>query len=368
MDRLRLLLDRLVLRSKDPPAGGEVGEVPADRYTSPERFAGELRVLGRTPSPVAVEAELAVPGACVAVEVGGVPLIVARGDDGVFRAFRNACRHRSTELLAQGAPCTKKAFVCPYHGWTYDLRGRRIHLPHPKAFGAMADPRDGLVPAHAEVRHGLVWAALAPFDLDAHAAPIAGDLDALGMDRLALYRRATREVRGNWKLIVDAFLDGYHIRHLHRDSIYRFFVDALVEAEQAGPHVRALTARRELLQAKDLAGADVREVATPSYVVFPSTVLVAHPDFVSVLTCTPRAADRTLFSHAMLVPAERRGEEAHWAKSFALIDETVFGREDLATVEAIQRGLAAGASETLLFGELEQASLWFHRTLDAAVG
>jgi len=46
-------------------------------------------------------------------------------------------------------------------------------------------------------------------------------------------------VAANWKLLVDAFLDGCHSRGLHRDSVGRFFVDALFEAERAGCHVRA---------------------------------------------------------------------------------------------------------------------------------
>ncbi len=187
------------------------------------------------------------------------------------------------------------------------------------------------------------------------------------------YQRAAKRppLRGNWKLVIDAFLDGYHIRHLHRDSIYRFFVDALSEAQPAGDHIRAATARRTLPGARDvrLEDVDVRQLATPSYVVFPNTVLILHPDYTSVLTMTPEAPDPTRFSHMMLIPEAPRSEaeEVHWAKSFTLIDEGVFLREDLTVVEAMQRGIGAGANETLLFGELEQAALWFHESLARAI-
>jgi phenylpropionate dioxygenase-like ring-hydroxylating dioxygenase large terminal subunit len=365
-----VLLERLIAKraGSAPAEAPETGEVAASVYTSVARFESERAVFARTPSPVALDVELAERGACLEIEVCGVSLVLVRGDDGVVRAFRNACRHRSTELVARGAVCTKKAFVCPYHGWTYDLRGRRIHAPHEHCFGdeASRTERIALAPAFAESRHGLVWVALESFDLDAHLAPLADDLTAMRIEDHRLHRRATREVVGNWKLIVDAFLDGYHIRHLHRDSIYRFFIDALVEPQAAGPHVRALTARRTIDDAARASSRDARELATPSYLVFPSTILVLHPDFTSVLTCAPRAADRTLFSHAMLVPKGDARTE-HWDKSFALIDDAVFGREDLGVVEAIQRGLATGANESVLFGDLERASLWFHRTLDERV-
>ncbi len=58
------------------------------------------------------------------------------------------------------------------------------------------------------------------------------DLGELGLGGAVAYRRQEREVRGNWKLVIDAFLDGYHIRHLHKDSIYRFFLDVRGEAER----------------------------------------------------------------------------------------------------------------------------------------
>jgi phenylpropionate dioxygenase-like ring-hydroxylating dioxygenase large terminal subunit len=177
-------------------------------------------------------------------------------------------------------------------------------------------------------------------------------------------------VHGNWKLIVDAFLDGYHIRHLHRDTIYRFFVDSLAEAEPAGPHIRALTARRPLLEADPAAfdSVDLRQLATPSYTIFPSTTMVLHPDFLSVIYATPLAPNRTRFDHTMLIadPPRTDTESEHWARSFALIDEGVFAREDIAAVEAMQRGVESGANRTLLFGELEYAALWFHERLDEA--
>jgi hypothetical protein len=104
---------------------------------------------------------------------------------------------------------------------------------------------------------------------------------------------------------------------------------------------------------------------TPTYFVFPSTIAVLHPDFISTLTCLPLSVDRTRFVHLMWV--ESQPEAAHWAKSHALIDGRVFGEEDLGAVEAVQRGLAAGANASLLFGSLEEPVLWFHQAVASSV-
>ncbi len=112
--------------------------------------------------------------------------------------------------------------------------------------------------------------------------------------------------------------------------------------------------------------ADLRALSTPSYLVFPATVIIVHPDFVSIIALHPLSADRTDYEHVMLVPAERRGDTARWDRSWALIEDTVFQREDLWVCEQIQRGLAAGTTDALVFGELESAVRSFHAALDEA--
>jgi phenylpropionate dioxygenase-like ring-hydroxylating dioxygenase large terminal subunit len=356
-----------------PPFGARVAERPVAEYTSAPRFDEErAAVFARVPQLVAHASELAAPGACLTVDVAGVPLLLLTAEDGAIGAFRNACRHRSTRLVGAEAPCRKKALVCPYHGWTYDLRGHRIHAPHEESFRGETRGRTDLAPAYAWARHGFVWASLDGADIDGFLAPIASELDAMGAGSWVVHRRSSRVVDANWKLVIDAFLDGYHIRHLHRDSVYGFFLDGVSEAEPAGPHIRAATARRALLSARSepLETADLRRLCTPSYLVFPNTIFVLHPDYVSVLDAQPVSVGRTVFRHAMLVPKApaSEAEMAHWEKSFALIDEGVFAREDLAIVEAMQRGIESGANETMLFGELEHVALWFHESLDDALG
>jgi glycine betaine catabolism A len=160
--------------------------------------------------------------------------------------------------------------------------------------------------------------------------------------------------------VIEAFLDGYHIRVLHRDSIYPFFLDAASIAEPVGPHIRAVTARRALND-----DVDPRQRVTPSYLVFPATVIIEHPDFVSVIVVQPLAPDLTDWEHTMLVPRSHADDKDHWDRSWALIDDTVFQREDLWVCEQIQRSLAAGTTNELLFGSLERPVLWFHEALCA---
>jgi phenylpropionate dioxygenase-like ring-hydroxylating dioxygenase large terminal subunit len=346
----------------DPLPGSAAGEgtfaVPAERYRDATWCARDLAICARSPRIAAVSSEIAA-GSSLPCDVPGLALLLVRDRDGVLRGFHNACRHRGTRLCdAAGAA---KAFVCPYHGWTYDLAGALIHVPHEVAFPGLLCADRGLRAIPVVERDGLVWIGA---DASAFAAPITADLAALDLDRHVVWRRSHGTRRCNWKLVIEAFLDGYHLRVLHRDSIYRFFVDGASVTERAGPHIRAMTARRSLLEGAP--SGDIRLFSTPSYLVFPGTVIIEHPDFVSIITVSPQTAATCSWDHAMLVPSERRGEDEHWQRSWTLIEETVFQREDLWVCEQIQRSIDAGATDELLFGALEHSVRWFHDALSAA--
>jgi len=320
-------------------SSGPAFEVPAGRYGA-AAFDRE-KPLFQLPRIATVSSAIA-RGACLPLG----PVLLVRDGDGVLRAFANACRHRGTRLVAES--CAAKALVCPYHGWTYSLAGELLHVPHAEVFGGTEQGRN--LRAVAVFEHaGFVWLGGDPRP---HLGELAGDVAALGAEDLVVYRSSRTLHRCNWKFLVEAFLDGYHLRTLHRDSIYRFFVDAASVAERVGNHIRAITMRRN-------------GEPTPSLFVFPATTIVEHPDFISVLTAHGADAEHTDFEHVMLVPAARSGEIEHWQKSWDLIDGSVFQAEDAWVCEQMQHGLDAG-TESLLFGGLEHAVAWFHESLQSS--
>jgi phenylpropionate dioxygenase-like ring-hydroxylating dioxygenase large terminal subunit len=341
--------------------------VPAERYTNDAHCARERDMLfgsmrnGRwsgTPRMIAASSSVA-PGQCVPLEVAGTSLILTRDINGELRALANACRHRGSRLI--DAPCAAKAMVCPYHGWTYDLAGKLMHVPHGESF--IAEDRRDLITLPVTERHGMIWLGT---DIARHLGALDADFSVMGLDQSRLWRSRRATLNCNWKLVVEAFLDGYHFRMLHRDTIYKFFLDATALAEPVDQHVRALTARRGVREAPaDLSGvADLRSLGTPSYIVSPGTIVVEHPDFVSIVVLNPLSADKTDYEHFMMIPSNRYDETEHWTKSWTLIEEVLFQREDLWACEQVQRGLAAGTTDALLFGELECAVRLFHAVID----
>src|SRR4051812_41371319 len=74
--------------------------------------------------------DLAGPGAFRTVTVGRESILVTRSRDGSIRAFFNVCRHRGARLCTEDAGEVQRAFQCPYHAWTYDLRGKLVAAPN----------------------------------------------------------------------------------------------------------------------------------------------------------------------------------------------------------------------------------------------
>jgi phenylpropionate dioxygenase-like ring-hydroxylating dioxygenase large terminal subunit len=180
----------------------------------------------------------------------------------------------------------------------------------------------------------------------------------------------------NWKLIVDAFLEPYHIRVLHKDTIYPFFTDGITAAQQYGPHISSLVARRTAQEWADGDGdvpdtlAQLRDLATPSQVIFPNTITIFHPDYLSLITVYPTGPETLRWTHRMLIPREKATPDwaPHWEKTFNLIEQGVFQKEDIRCAVDIQKGFHAGANTFVTAGRVEQALGWFHGNVADRIG
>jgi Rieske 2Fe-2S family protein len=363
---------------------GQMGERPfhvqSDIYCDPARHELErARVFRRLPLVLGHAAMLPAADDALTVDLLGSPVILTRGRDGVVRGFLNACRHRGARLLDAPTVVSRPALVCPYHNWTYGLDGALRHVPCPEGFPGLVLADRGLVPIPLAECHGLLFAILDPraqwtdeLRPPNYLAGLADDLAVHDFAGMHLFARAVSRRRANWKLVIDAFQETYHVRRLHRASLGRFFLDNVAIMEPFGPHTRSALARTEFAEIAGLPEAawDARRHASFAYFLFPNTIIVLHPDFTSVLGIFPEAADESTFVHVMLTPHPPRDdrERDHWQRSFDLIEGGVFQGEDLWISEQIQRSLTSGANDTFLAGRFEHGIRMFHTALDGHLG
>ena len=369
----------LIRRTLDHVAGGTTDMLPAGHtravsfYTDAAQFARERAVLFRRhPVAIGYSADVAKPGDFVTHDLSGVPLLAVRGRDGALRAFVNACRHRGTRVEWEACGRGKRAFVCPYHAWTYGDDGTLAHIPHEDGFAGLDRAARGLVPVRAAEHAGLVWAvpdAAWRGDIVAPLAPLAAELDALGLATHVPYAPRRYDVAANWKLVNDSSLDSYHIRHAHRNTIAPLFFDTMCVFDRFGANQRLFLAKRsiETLRDTDPAGWRIRDHGSPLYFFFPGTVVLLEPDHAQIAQMWPAAPDRTIVTGATLIPEAPKSEKAraHWDKNVQIFWSTL--AEDFALMESKQSTLGAGANTELVFGRFEHSAAWFHEAVDTAL-
>src|SRR5579859_1636303 len=167
---------------------------------------------------------LAGPGAYQVVTVGRESIIVVRDRDGALHAFLNVCRHRGARLCTEAAGHLKGSIQCRYHAWTYGLDGCLIGATNVLTNEQFDRTAYGLLPVALEVWEGFIWLNLAD-----DPAPVADQLNPViverfgdytpfaryGVGELRIGKTITYEVRANWKLVLENFMECYHCAPMH---------------------------------------------------------------------------------------------------------------------------------------------------------
>ncbi len=351
--------------------GNRVETLAASVYTDPVRFEAEQRaIFDHMPHLLAPTGLLPETRQAVAHDGYGTPLILTRDDDGQAHVLANVCRHRGTRLIDSAEPVPAKRIICPYHAWAYKPDGELTGMPRADCFPDFDKGAHGLKGFRSLEAGGLIWWARdekADFsDIEA----LAPDLDAFGLGDLYLYNRRTHDVPANWKLIIDAFLESYHVQRLHATTIASFFADGITVADTIGIHQRAAVGREAYLAEIDRDDwSQLRKAVTYTYQLFPSSVIIVSPDYINLLVCMPQSVGRTLVEDFMLIPEKpaTNEAEAHWQRSWDLLDGGTFGAEDFHAAALCHKGLASGQIEEVVLGTLEQGLADFHRKIEAAL-
>ena len=350
---------------------------PASDYTDPEQLALERRVLFREgPVLAGLSGDAPEPGDFFTFDCDGLPLLLVRGEDYAMRAFVNACRHRAAPV-AQGRGRAGRVLVCPYHAWTYDTEGRLLGQPLAQEAFAGLDPASlCLVPVPVAERHGLIFVRAGggeAVDLDSVLSGVGPDLDAFALDRYRPVESRERVRAMNWKLVIDTFLEAYHIFSLHKGSIAGQYFSAPALFDALGMHSRFIGVRQSITGLAEQAEErwSLLPHATIHYVLVPNALLVHQLDHFELWQVFPAAgeAGRARIVTSLYAPDAPSTDKAreHWRKNLDIL-VGVTDAEDFPLCERIQHGLESGAVSEVVYGRNEPALIHFHRVLRERLG
>lgn len=239
--------------------------VSTERYYSPEYHARERDALWMRAWQVAGRAdEIPHAGDWKVYSIFDQSYLLVRGHDLTIRGFVNACRHRGN-LLCEGQGRATK-FVCPYHRWQFALDGQLLVVPKPDFDGTTesfvgAKEALGLRPIPVECFAGFIF-----LNPDANAVPLREYLGEI-VDLLAPYAleqmipigiHVRESLDCNWKVVMDAFQEGYHIQGIHPELVramdeseerYSFFGDHSVATAPFGASNMAVCSPEQQVEA-----------------------------------------------------------------------------------------------------------------------
>ena len=145
-------------------------------------------------------------------------VIVVRSKTGV-KAFHNACRHRGVQLVSERGNCKTRGFICPFHGWRWNSEGENTFVFGKQIFSEeVLDKAElNLVPCRLETWGGH---AFINFDDDAPGlmeslGPVTKKLDDRNVEKLKMEWWYATVLPTNWKLAMEAFMEGYHVMRTH---------------------------------------------------------------------------------------------------------------------------------------------------------
>jgi len=345
--------------------GDTVWREPVENYHSQERFDAEIALLRRRPVPFCPSAGLPETGSYIARKAAGTPLVVVRGRDGKVRAFINACRHRGMQV-ASGSGCSR-AFVCPYHAWTYDLEGKLKAIRGPEAFPEVNIEDHGLTEVSAQEKGGLVYVMQ---EGKINSQMLENNLDYFTPEQ-EMFQEVEATNKANWKLITETLLEGYHIKSLHKTTFYPYGLDNVNLVETYGANARVTFPFRRIEKLRAIPPDERRAdgMLTTVNHVFPNASISAlskHSNLTIMEPLSPNSTQMVIYLMTTRLATEN-SISIEDAKRDAIFVNESGQDEDLAAACSIQETVTAQGNTHLTFGLFEKAIVNFHSNLAASL-
>ena len=351
-----------------------VDRLPTDVYASVERYDLEIQKLFRgRPIPVAVSDVLPAPKSRIVLDDYGHSILLTRDEDGVVHAFHNICTHRAIKLCQSHETEKGGLITCPYHAWSFDMKGRLKSLPRPEVFPGLDKSQMGLIELECVEAGGLIWVNLdkdQKADFSVVTGQLAADFEAIGLPDQKVCKHVRMEANANWKLIVDSFSENYHVTRLHSESLGSMFTDRKTTCELLGEHLRVMSGRAGFHQGEKVETFEqFRESAVVHYTLVPGALIITSPTYISVMLLSPQAVDKTVVHFYLLVDRlpETEREIKHYDKALALMAR-ITTQEDFWVAELGTIAARAGVVKELTCGGMEREIVQFHKNVNAILG
>jgi phenylpropionate dioxygenase-like ring-hydroxylating dioxygenase large terminal subunit len=342
-------------------------------------------------------------------------ILITKDADGTVRAFYNVCRHRGNKLVWDDYPKqetsgTCRQFTCKYHAWRFDLDGSLAFVQQESEFFDLDKDSLGLVPVQCDVWEGFIFVNLDPEpqkSLAESLGPIAEGLAGYPFGEMSQTYSIRSDIKANWKLFIDAFVEFYHAPILHnRQSTdeearklskygfealhYELFsphsmvsswggqsppvdlnmvkpIERIVRSGLFGPWDKPDVIENNSNLPPLVNPARHRAWGVDSFMLFPNfMILIWEPGWYLTYTYWPTAPDRHLFESTLgFVPPKTARDRVAQEMAFSTMKEYSF--QDANTLEATQSMIESGVVDTFVLNDQEILCRHHHAAVRAQV-
>lgn len=321
--------------------------------------------------------ELPEPGSFLLWNRLGSPVVLTRGKDRVVRAFYNTCRHRGGPLVKE--PSGRRSLLtCGYHGWSYDLEGAMVGMRDPRDFPDFDKSCYGLISVRCEKFgswHFVNFDDAAEPLLD-YLGPVATEMAEFQPDTLRLAHKANYEIKCNVKVLLDAFLETYHLKSIHLQTVDRF-LDHLGTTIELWPlgHSRMTTPNRRP-DWKDPGVDGLPEIPTVgevtrdnnvSYHIYPNIVVPPAPTGMPFIVFWPKSLNTMTLECTWFSPDWGAGPLPEIWKTRVANFERIL-EEDTQFAPQIQESVESDGFKGIALSYQERRIYHWHEELDRRIG
>jgi choline monooxygenase len=290
----------------------------ASVYTDPDRYQREIReIFYNAWFPVYPSTDVANARDYVVWDQIGQSVVITRRDDGEVAAWHNVCQHRGARLVDGPGNCSRGRFTCPWHGFVYNLDGEVASVPLRDSFNEAE--LTGLRAPAVRVTEwgGWIWLTLSDDTppLREYLGDIGTELEGYDLDNFTTKFRKTVRLKANWKIVVDAFNETWHVPFTHSDTLAGLVLWRDAALKLTSPHswmtlpIRGFTDRAE-------AQNDHRKTHLCHYLVFPNTIFSCFPTHLQMWSAWPVSLEETvLCAYEIVGPPPNGMSEEKWERA-----------------------------------------------------
>lgn len=207
-------------RTESSPNLGS-GKIPPERYTSQEFHRQEVeKIWKRTWQMVCREEEIPNIGDHFVYNVANLSFLIVRTAEHEFKGYWNVCLHRGRCLVDKSGEAAPH-FRCGYHGWAWKIDGQLAYYPGAWDFPDVEKEKYAL----REVQIG-TWGGFILINPDLNGISLAEHMGSMPehfktwpLDKRFTLWHVQKTINSNWKVAMEAFLEGYHLAQTHPQAL-----------------------------------------------------------------------------------------------------------------------------------------------------